>query len=58
LTAHLRRRFPADAYIGIELELNQKYVLAAGRKWAVLRTAILESLRLALATRTAATPAS
>ena len=58
LTAHLRRRFPADAYIGIELELNQKHVFAAGRKWAVLRTAIIESLRLALATRTTATPAS
>lgn len=58
LTAYCRRRFPPDAYIGIELELNQKHVLAAGRNWTTLRTAIIESLRLALATRTAATPAT
>ena len=50
LTAHLRRLFPADAYIGIELELNQKHVLAAGRNWIKLRTAVIESLRVALAT--------
>ena len=56
LTAHLRRRFAAGAYIGIELELNQKHVLAAGRNWTLLRTAITESLCIALATRSAATP--
>ena len=54
LTAHLRRRFPPQAYIGIELELNQKHVLAAGRNWTTLRTVIIESLRNALANRSAA----
>ena len=54
LTAHLRRRFAPDTYIGIELELNQKHVLAAGRNWTTLRTVIIESLRNALANRSAA----
>jgi predicted N-formylglutamate amidohydrolase len=49
LTMHLRRRFAPDAYVGIELELNQKHVLAGGRNWTTLRTAIIESLRIALA---------
>ncbi len=58
LTAHLRRRFPPDAYIGIELELNQKHVLAAGRNWTTLRTVITESLRIALAIGAAITSTS
>jgi predicted N-formylglutamate amidohydrolase len=47
LTAHLRRRFPDDAYIGIELEINQAMVHAAGRRWTRLRTALIDSLRVA-----------
>jgi predicted N-formylglutamate amidohydrolase len=47
LTAHLRRRFPDDAYIGIELEINQAIVHAAGRPWARLRSALIDSLRIA-----------
>ena len=31
LTSHLRLRFPSSAYVGIELEINQSIVLAAGR---------------------------
>ncbi len=30
-TSYLRRRFPAEAYIGIELEINQKHVFNGGR---------------------------
>jgi hypothetical protein len=35
--------------LGVELEINQKIVLAAGRRWATLRRAIIESLRIASA---------
>jgi predicted N-formylglutamate amidohydrolase len=45
LTSHLRARFPASAYIGIELEVNQKIVHAAGRRWAALRRVLVDSLR-------------
>lgn len=47
-TAYLRRRFPPEAYVGIELEINQKHILKAGRSWAALRAMLIESLRLAL----------
>jgi predicted N-formylglutamate amidohydrolase len=47
LTSHLRRRFPASAYVGIELEVNQKIVLAAGRRWTALRRTLIDSLRMA-----------
>lgn len=49
LTAHLRLRFPADAYIGIELEINQRIVRAAGRRWTALRGTLIQSLRAACA---------
>jgi predicted N-formylglutamate amidohydrolase len=48
-TAWLRRRFPADAYVGIELEINQKHVLSGGRRWRALRGIVIEGLRQALA---------
>jgi predicted N-formylglutamate amidohydrolase len=47
LTAHLRRRFARAAYVGIELEVNQGIVLAAGQPWAALRGALVDSLRTA-----------
>jgi predicted N-formylglutamate amidohydrolase len=49
LTAHLRACFPADAYVGIELEVNQRITLAAGRRWIALRAALVDSLRAACA---------
>jgi predicted N-formylglutamate amidohydrolase len=49
LTSHLRRRFPRSAYVGIELEVSQKIVLAAGRRWAALRGVLIASLRGACA---------
>ena len=51
LTRELRSRYSARTYIGIELEINQKHVRAAGRGFRVLRRAIVESLRAALAQR-------
>jgi len=47
LTSYLRRRFPPTAYVGIELELNQRFVLAGGRPWSVLRADAITALRLA-----------
>jgi predicted N-formylglutamate amidohydrolase len=44
-TVHLRRRFPAERYLGIELEINQKHVFARGAHWRAVRAAIIESLR-------------
>lgn len=49
LTAHLRRTFAADAYVGVELEVNQRIVLAAGRPWSTLRRTLIDSLRAACA---------
>ncbi|MHB1215252.1 MAG: N-formylglutamate amidohydrolase [Thiobacillus sp.] len=43
-TAYLRRRFPADGYVGIELEINQKHVLPGGRAWRALRNHVTETL--------------
>jgi len=47
LTSHLRTRFPSNAYVGIELEINQRIVLGAGRRWTALRRALIDSLRAA-----------
>ena len=47
LTSHLRRRFPESAYVGVELEVNQRVVAAGGRRWAGLRRALTDSLRTA-----------
>jgi predicted N-formylglutamate amidohydrolase len=49
LTSHLRLRFPSKAYVGIELEINQSIVLPAGRRWTILRRALIDSLRAACA---------
>lgn len=45
LTAYLRRRFPPDAYVGVELEINQKHALRGGRGWRELQAALVESAR-------------
>lgn len=49
LTSHLRRRFPPAAYVGIEVEINQGIVRAAGGRWTALRRALIDSLRAACA---------
>jgi len=49
LTSYLRRRFPPEAYVGIELEVNQGIVLSASRPWTTLRRVLIDSLRVASA---------
>ena len=49
LASHLRLRFPRGVYVGIELEVNQRMVLAAGRRWTALRGVLIDSLRAACA---------
>jgi predicted N-formylglutamate amidohydrolase len=49
LTSHLRLRFPQGAYVGIELEINQRIVFAGGRGWTRLRRVLIDSLRRACA---------
>ena len=49
LTFRLRRQHPPEAYVGIELEVNQQFVLRGGRPWPKLRAALIESVRVALA---------
>jgi predicted N-formylglutamate amidohydrolase len=44
LTPALRKKFPADVYLGIELELNQKNLLFPSRQWTLLRESIISSL--------------
>ncbi|WP_339799813.1 N-formylglutamate amidohydrolase [uncultured Marinobacter sp.] len=47
-TTTLRKKFPSDVYVGIELELNQKHLSAPAGQWAPLREIILSSLEMAL----------
>jgi predicted N-formylglutamate amidohydrolase len=57
LTTWFRRRLPPGAYVGIELEINQKHVAGADQHRTAMRKVIVESLRRALATtKTAALP--
>ena len=44
----LRRQHPPDRYVGIELEVNQRYVEAGGRAWPKLRLTLVETLASAL----------
>ena len=47
----LRRAHPADAYVGIELEVNQRYVEAGGPAWPKIRRTLVETLAVALQVR-------
>jgi predicted N-formylglutamate amidohydrolase len=47
-TVYLRKRFPADRYLGIELEINQAHVHEGAEHWRAVRGAIIEALRTAL----------
>jgi predicted N-formylglutamate amidohydrolase len=48
LASLLRSRHPDEAYVGIELEVNQRFVEEGGAPWAALRSALVESLAAAL----------
>lgn len=41
---YLRRRFTADEYVGIELEVNQKYPIEGGQEWLQLQQLIASTL--------------
>lgn len=47
-TAHLRRCFPGEDYIGIELEINQRIALAGGGPWRRLRRVLVDCLLQAI----------
>jgi predicted N-formylglutamate amidohydrolase len=47
LASSLRLRFASSVYVGIELEINQRIVSAAGRPWPALRRMLIDSLRRA-----------
>jgi predicted N-formylglutamate amidohydrolase len=47
-TVYLRKRFPAEHYLGIELEINQLHVHESTEHWRAVRGAIIEALRTAL----------
>ena len=49
LTSYLRQRFAPGVYVGIELEVNQRIVVAGGRRWTALRSVLIDSLRMACA---------
>lgn len=49
LTSHLRKRFGPGEYVGIELEINQRIVAAAGQPWAALCGVMIDSLYAACA---------
>lgn len=48
LTKHLRERFGACDYVGIELEVNQRFVEQGGATWAQLRADLIASLAEAM----------
>lgn len=48
LTRDLRRRHAPGRYAGLEIEVNQRFVVAGGRAWAALRRTVLESIEIAL----------
>ncbi|MEO6361734.1 MAG: N-formylglutamate amidohydrolase [Caldimonas sp.] len=48
VTMALRRRYPPERYIGIELEVNQRYVEQGGPEWPRIRATLVESLGEAL----------
>ena len=48
LTTYLRRVFAPQHYVGIELEVNQRFPLAGGRAWGRLRRIVIGSLENAL----------
>ena len=45
----LRRRHTPALYIGVELEVNQRFVEQGGRPWPQVRRSLLDALRVALA---------
>jgi predicted N-formylglutamate amidohydrolase len=49
LTALLRKRHAPEQYVGIELEVNQRFVIEGGQAWTALRADITQALADVLA---------
>lgn len=47
LTSHLRKRYPPNDYVGIELEINQAIVFGPASRWKLLRSQLVATLRTA-----------
>ncbi|MFM8445400.1 MAG: N-formylglutamate amidohydrolase [Methylococcus sp.] len=47
-TAELRRWLPPRAYLGIELEINQRHVAEDDRRWVTFRETLIETLDMTL----------
>jgi predicted N-formylglutamate amidohydrolase len=47
-TAYLRKRFPENSYLGIELEVNQKYLSGDRETWLYFQQLILKTLRMTI----------
>lgn len=45
LVTTLRHKFPAEKYLGVELEINQQLPLEGGKRWSILQEQLLETLR-------------
>jgi predicted N-formylglutamate amidohydrolase len=59
LVTDLRRRFSPSRYLGIEIEVNQKFAQAGGAQWRALRRLLVASLAQVLtAVRVARGPAA
>lgn len=48
VTSYLRKHYPDTRYVGIELELNQRYSRRAPAQWLWLRRAVIDALEDAL----------
>lgn len=48
LTTALRKKYPPESYLGIELEVNQAFPLGPKGPWQTLRQTLIQSLRQAL----------
>lgn len=44
LPTALRRRFPEWSYIGIEIEINQRFPLGGGKLWEEMKRAVVETV--------------
>ena len=53
LTSLLRKRHSPDSYIGVELEVNQRFAITGGKAWAALRLQIAQSLAQVMASNAA-----
>jgi len=57
VTQVMRRRYPPARYVGIELEVNQRYVEEGGPAWPKIRRTLVETLGVALQLRGGTGPA-